>query len=116
MKKNKVSFQEAIYHRLDKLRLSENGRITVEKVKETIRVLGENKLLDVSDLLLEIYDLSGLVKHLNRLDTLQAREAFLNLRNLHAMAKSFEQFQNRELFGFIDYLEILEFMSTDLLQ
>ena len=111
IKKNKISFQEAIYHHLDEIGLSENGRSTVEKVKETIRVLGEKKLLDVSDLLLEIYDLSGLVRHLNRLDTLKTREAFLNLRNLHEMAKNFEQFHNRELFGFIDYLEILDEMG-----
>ena len=111
IKKNKISFQEAIYHHLDKIRLSEKGCSTVEKVKETIRVLGEKNLLDVSDLLLEIYDHSGLVRHLNRLDTLKAREAFLNLRNLHEMAKNYEQFYNRELFGFIDYLEILDEMG-----
>ena len=111
IKRNKIFLQEAIYHHLDEIELSENGRATVEKVKETIRVLGEKKLLDVSDLLLEIYDRSGLVRHLNRLDTLRAREAFLNLRNLHEMAKNFEQFHNRELFGFIDYLEILDEME-----
>ncbi|TAH64172.1 MAG: ATP-dependent helicase, partial [Methanosarcina mazei] len=109
--RNKVRFQEAIYHHLDEIELSENGCKTVEKVKETIRVLSEKKLLDVSDLLLEIYDLSGIVRHLNRLDTLKTREAFLNLRNLHEMAKKFEQFHNRELFGFIDYLEILDEMG-----
>jgi DNA helicase II / ATP-dependent DNA helicase PcrA len=108
IKKNKISFQEAIYCHLNEIGLSDNGRSTVEIVKETIKVLGEKKTLDVSDLLLEIYDLSGLVRHLNRLDTLKTREAFLNLRNLHNMAKNFEQFHNRELFGFIDYLEILD--------
>lgn len=67
IKKNKVLFQEAVYHHLDEIDLSENGFSTVEKVKETIRVLTEKKLLDVFDLLLEIYDLSGIVRHLNRL-------------------------------------------------
>lgn len=111
IKKNKISFQEAIYQYLNDIGLSEKGCRTVKKVKETIRVLSEKKLLDVSDLLLEIYDLSGILRHLNRLDTLKTREAFLNLRNLHEMAKSFEQFHNRELFGFIDYLEILDEMG-----
>lgn len=111
IKKNKVTFQEVVYLHLDDIGLSENGRITVEKVKDTIRALDEKKLLDISDLLLEIFDLSGLVRHLNRLDTLRTREAFLNLRNLYQMAKNFEQFHNRELFGFIDYLEILDEMG-----
>ncbi|AKB57972.1 ATP-dependent helicase [Methanosarcina barkeri] len=111
IKKNNILFQEAIYDHLDEMELSENGRSTIEKVKERIRVLSEKKLMDISDLLLEIYDHSGLVRYLNRLDTLKAREAFLNLRNLHEMAKNFEQFYNRELFGFIEYLEILDEMG-----
>lgn len=111
VKKNKISFQEAIYHHLDDIGLSENGCSTVKNVKETIRVLGEKKMLDASDLLLEIYELSGILRHLSRLDTMKTREAFLNLRNLHEMAKNFEQFHNRELFGFIDYLEILDEMD-----
>lgn len=111
IKKNKISFQEAIYDRLDEMELSENGRSTIEKVKETVRILNEKKLMDISDLLLEIYDHSGFVRYLNTLDTLKAREAFLNLRNLHEMAKNFEQFHNRELFGFIEYLEILDEMG-----
>ncbi|AAM05746.1 TPA: ATP-dependent helicase [Methanosarcina acetivorans] len=111
VKKNKISFQEAIYHRLDKIGLSENGCITVKNVKKTIMVLSEKKVLDVSELLLEIYELSGIVRHLSRLDTMKTREAFLNLRNLHEMAKHFEQFHNRELFGFIDYLEVLDEMG-----
>lgn len=111
IKKNKILFQEAIYDHLDEIGLSENGCSTVEKVKETIRILSEKKLMDISDLLLEIYDYSGFVRHLNRLDTLKAREAFLNLRNLHEMAKNFEQFYNREIFGFIEYLEILDEMG-----
>ncbi|MFZ2499899.1 ATP-dependent helicase [Methanosarcina sp.] len=111
IKKKKILFQETIYTHLDEIGLSENGRSTVDKVKETIRVLSEKKLMDISDLLLEIYDHSGLVRHLNRLETSKAREAFLNLRNLHEIAKNFEQFYNRELFGFIDYLEILDEMG-----
>ncbi len=113
VKKNKIFFQEAIYDHLDEIGLSEYGLSTVVKVKETIRILSEKKLMDVSDLLLEIYDRSGLVRHLNRLDTLKAREAFLNLRNLYEMAKNFEQFYNRELSGFIDYLEILDEMESN---
>lgn len=111
VKKKKISFQETIYDHFDKIGLSENGCSTVEKVKETIRALSEKKLMDISELLLDIYDHSGLVRHLNKLDIVKAREAFLNLRNLHEMAKNFEQFYNRELFGFIDYLEILDEMG-----
>lgn len=111
IKKNKISFQEAIYNHLDEIELSEKGCATVEKVKEIIRILNEKKLLDASDLLLEIYDLSELVRYLNRLDTLRAKEALLNLRNLHEIAKNFEQFHNKEFFGFIDYLEILDEMG-----
>lgn len=111
IKKNNISFQEAIYDNLDEIGLSEKGRYIVEKVKETIKVLIEKRLMDISDFLLEIYDYSGIVRYLSKLDTVKAREAFLNLRNLHELAKNFEQFYNRELLGFIEYLEILDEMG-----
>ncbi len=111
IKKRRASFQEAIYHHLGEISLSEAGINTVERVKAIIETLSEKKALDVSDLLLEIYDRSGIVRHLARMETVKSREAFLNLRNLHEMARGFEQFHDRELFGFIDYLEVLDEMG-----
>src|SRR3972149_6739798 len=111
IKKTYVSFQEAIYHRIDELSLSRSGLETISSVKKRIESLCVKKNLDVSDLILEVYDLSGLSRQFAHTDTKRSREALLNLRKLHELASIFEEFHGKDLSLFIDYLEILDEMD-----
>ncbi|MBU4076397.1 MAG: ATP-dependent helicase, partial [Euryarchaeota archaeon] len=111
IKKKWVSFQEAIYHHIEELRLSKSGLETISNVKKRIDSLCNKKNLDVSDLILEVYDLSGLSRQFAHTDTKHSREALLNLRQLHELASNFEEFHGKDLSLFIDYLEILDEMD-----
>ncbi|KPQ44003.1 MAG: ATP-dependent DNA helicase, partial [Candidatus Methanoperedens nitroreducens] len=111
IKKTYISFQEAIYHRLDELSLSRSGLETVNNVKKRIESLYTKKNLDVSDFILEVYDLSGLSRQFSHADTVRSREALLNLRQLYELARNFEEFHGKDLSLFIDYLEILNEMD-----
>jgi DNA helicase-2/ATP-dependent DNA helicase PcrA len=111
LKKKWVTFQEAIYHHIEELRLSKSGLETISNVKKRIDLLCGKMNLDVSDLILEIYDLSGLSRQFAHTDTKRSREALLNLRQLHELASNFEEFHGKDLSLFIDYLEILDEMD-----
>lgn len=111
IKKTYISFQEAIYHRLDELSLSRSGLETVNNVKKRIESLCVKKNLDVSDFILEVYDLSGLSRQFSHADTVRSREALLNLRQLYELTRNFEEFHGKDLSLFIDYLEILDEMD-----
>ncbi|MFH0903772.1 MAG: ATP-dependent DNA helicase, partial [Methanobacteriota archaeon] len=111
IKKKWVTFQEAIYHHIEELRLSRSGLETINNVKNRIDSLCGKKNLDVSDLILEVYDLSGLSRQFAHTDTKRSREALLNLRQLHELAHNFEEFHGKDLSLFIDYLEILDEMD-----
>jgi len=111
LKKKWVSFQEAIYHHIEELRLSKSGLGTISNVKKRIDLLCGKKNLDVSDLILEVYDKSGLSRQFAHTDTKRSREALLNLRQLHELASNFEEFHGKDLSLFIDYLEILDEMD-----
>ncbi len=111
LKKKWVSFQEAIYHHIGELGLSKSGLESISNVKKRIDSLCGNKALDVSDLILEVYDLSGLSRQFSHADTKHSREALLNLRQLHELASNFEEFHGKDLSLFIDYLEILDEMD-----
>ncbi|MCZ7372242.1 MAG: ATP-dependent DNA helicase [Candidatus Methanoperedens sp.] len=111
LKKKWVTFQEAIYHHIEELRLSRSGLETINNVKKRIDSLCSKKNLDVSDLILEVYDLSGLSRQFTHTDTKHSREALLNLRQLHELASNFEEFHGKDLSLFIDYLEILDEMD-----
>ncbi len=111
LKKKWVTFQEAIYHHIEELRLSRSGLETINNVKKRIDSLCGKKNLDVSDLILEVYDQSGLSRQFAHTDTKHSREALLNLRQLHELASNFEEFHGKDLRLFIDYLEILDEMD-----
>ncbi len=111
LKKKWVTFQEAIYHHVGELGLSKSGLETISNVKKRIDILCGKKNLDVSDLILEVYDLSGLSRQFGHTDTKHSREALLNLRQLHELASNFEEFHGKDLSLFIDYLEILDEMD-----
>jgi len=111
IKKKWVTFQEAIYNHIGDLGLSKSGLETISNVKKRIDSLCGKRNLDVSDLILEVYDLSGLSRQFAHTDTKRSREALLNLRQLHELASNFEEFHGKDLSLFIDYLEILDEMD-----
>lgn len=111
IKKNWCSFQEAIYHHIDEPGLTKSGLGTINNVKQRLELLCEKKSLDVSDLVLEVFDISSLSRQFSHTDTIKDREALLNLRKLHEMAENFEKMHGKDLSTFIDYLEILDEMG-----
>ncbi len=113
LKKHWVSFQDAIYNHFSKLGLSPSGQRSVKQMKRRIDGLKDKLVLDVSDILIEILDASGLSRQFTHDDTRENREAMLNLRNLHEMALKFETSHGRELGEFIAYLEILDEMGKN---
>ncbi|MDW7775774.1 MAG: ATP-dependent DNA helicase [Methanosarcinales archaeon] len=113
LKKHRVSFQEAIYHHLNALDLSPRGLKVVRQMKQRIGALKEKLILDVSDIVLEVLDASGLSRQFTLENTRQNREAMMNLRNLYEMAVKFETSHGRDLSEFIAYLEILDEMGKN---
>jgi hypothetical protein len=75
LKKKWVTFQEAIYHHIGELGLSKSGLETISNVKKRIDSLCSKTNLDVSDLILEVYDQSGLSMQFSHTDTKHSREA-----------------------------------------
>ena len=111
IKKNWISFQDTIYHHIDELGLSDSGIETITRVKDLVKDLSAMTTLDISDLVLEIYDRSGLSRQFAHLDTVRTREALLNLSKLHDVAVAFERTHEKGLSEFVDYLEILDEMG-----
>ncbi|MCL7415547.1 MAG: ATP-dependent helicase [ANME-2 cluster archaeon] len=113
LKKHRVSFQEAIFHHLGRLDLSPQGLRAVKQMKQRIGSLKEKLVLDVSDIVLEVLDASGLSRQFTHENTRRNKEAMMNLRNLFEMAVKFEKSHGRDLGEFIAYLEILDEMGKN---
>ncbi|MEA1869941.1 MAG: ATP-dependent DNA helicase [Euryarchaeota archaeon] len=113
LKKHRVTFQDAIYNHPELLNLSAGGVQIVRQMRERIDRLKEKLVLDVSDIVLEVLDASGLSRQFTLDSTRRSREAMMNLRDLYAMAERFEAAHGKELGEFIAYLEILDEMGKN---
>lgn len=116
LKRHRVSFQEAIYNNLENIGLSDNGKKAIIQVRERLERLTEKLVLDVSDIVIEVLEASGLSRRFTNEFTKEGREALMNLRNLHDMSVKFEKSrgkEGKELGKFIEYLEILDEMGKN---
>ncbi|MEA1906698.1 MAG: ATP-dependent helicase, partial [Euryarchaeota archaeon] len=112
-KKHRITFQDAIYNNLELMDLSTEGVQIIRQMRERIDRLKEKLVLDVSDVVLEVLDASGLSRQFTLDNTRRSREAMMNLRDLHEMAERFESAHGKELGEFIAYLEILDEMGKN---
>jgi DNA helicase-2/ATP-dependent DNA helicase PcrA len=113
LKKHRITFQDAIYNHLELLNLSTGGIQIVRQMRERIDRLKEKLVLDVSAIVLEVLDASGLSRQFTLDSTRQSREAMMNLRDLYEMAERFESTHGKDLGEFIAYLEILDEMGKN---
>jgi DNA helicase-2/ATP-dependent DNA helicase PcrA len=93
--------------------LSTGGIQIVRQMKDRIDRLKEKLVLDVSDIVLEVLDASGLSRQFTLDSTRRSREAMMNLRDMHGMAERFEAAHGKDLGEFIAYLEILDEMGKN---
>ncbi len=105
----KISLQDALYHHLDKIGLSKDGIERIASLTSAIDLLRHKENKRVSELLLDIYDISGLGRQYK-----DDREAMMNLRYLHKLAQTFESFHGDDIQSFVAYLEIIDEMGSKL--
>lgn len=100
-----------LFNNLEKMELSENGKmaskILIEKIKKMIEFIDK----PISQLLQEVYRISGLV---NEQKTKDEKEIMLNLNKFYEIAKSHEELYDSTLDNFIYYLGILESLEIDI--
>ena len=113
LKKHRITFQDAIYNHPELLDISTGGVQTVRQMKDRIDRLKEKLVLDVSDIVLEVMDASGLSRQFTLDSTRRSREAMMNLRDLYEMAERFEATHGKDLGEFIAYLETLDEMGKN---
>lgn len=100
-----------LFNNLEKLGLSNTGKITakilIEKIKAMLGFLGK----PISELLKEIYLISGLI---NEQRTREEKEIMLNLNKFYELAKMHEGLYDSDLSNFIYYLEVLESLGIEI--
>ncbi len=105
-KRTKRSLQKILHEDLSVL--SPEGKRKVTQLIGSIEKLRQNRNKKITDLLLDIYDVSGLARQYSN------HESMSNLKYLYRLAGNFETFHDDDLGNFIAYLEIVDEMGSKL--
>ena len=115
LKQNKeMSIDEALLHAIDKLNLNRNSEIIIKSIIDKIRDLHEKSNLPLEELVLEIYEITGLNRAFSYKRTPENIEALMNLKKFYDVVKSFREFHGDDLNNLIDYMEVLRDLGVSI--
>ncbi len=100
-----------IINGLEKLELSDKGKIIVKGVIERINELRKLSGRSVEEIVQEIYRRVGLVSL--EVESEEEREIMMNLSKFYELAKHHSEIYENSLAGFVYYLEILERLGIE---
>ncbi len=105
------TLSEYLFTNLIKFELSGSGKIAAKVLVEKIKMMLEFADKKASELLLEVYRISGLA---NEQKTIEEKEAMLNLYKFHDIAKSHEELYDNDLENFLYYLNVLQELGIEI--
>ncbi|MFA6064931.1 MAG: ATP-dependent DNA helicase [archaeon] len=99
---------------LTKLDLSESGKKLVERITNKLSELIQVSNTPLPELILDIYELTGLNRQFTHSRTPRNIEGLMNLKTFYDVAKNYYEIHDKNLNSFINYLEILERIGIDI--
>lgn len=99
---------------IDEIGLSSEGQKIVKRVVSNISKLSEDSNKTLSELVLDVYALSGLSRAFTVERSVKNIESLLNLKKFYEIAKNYEKFYENSLSGFIKYVEIMEELGVNI--
>ncbi|WP_424357322.1 ATP-dependent helicase [Methanocella sp. MCL-LM] len=93
--------------------LSEDGRVKICQLVDKIAALRASANKVLPDLLLDVYELSGLSREFTHDNSSESKASLLNLKALHDIVTGFQDLYGTDLQGFIEYVELLDEIGDD---
>jgi DNA helicase II / ATP-dependent DNA helicase PcrA len=97
-----------------KPRLSEHGQNIVSRVVNKLTELRKLTNKTLPELILDVYELSGLNRAFSHERTVSNIEALLNLKKFHDLAEQFSEKQTDSVADFIEYIEIVDELGVSI--
>jgi len=109
---DKISIDQALLD--SKVDLSEDGKRIVEKVVSKLNELSKLSNKALPDLVLDVYELSGLNRAFTYERSPKNIEHLYNLKKFYEITESFYKIHSKELVDFINYLEIIDKLDINI--
>jgi DNA helicase-2/ATP-dependent DNA helicase PcrA len=94
--------------------LSQDAKVKINSLLAKIEELRQKKNKSLPNLLLDVYETSGLSREFSYEPTRNNRISLLNLKYLHDLVTEFEDFYGTDLAGFIEYMRMLDELGEEL--
>jgi len=108
-----ISIDDVLLSKLIDLDLSDEGRKIVERVIRELRELLNQSNKSLPDLVLGIYEITGLNRAFTHTPSLENVESLMNLRQFYDISERYYRTHDKSLSSFIEYLEILDMLGVD---
>jgi len=109
---DKISIDQALFD--SKIELSEDGKRIVEKVVSKLNELSKLSNKALPDLVLDVYELSGLNRAFTYERSPENIEHLYNLKKFYEITENFYKIHSKELVDFINYLEIIDKLEINI--
>ncbi len=94
--------------------LSEDARTRITHLIEKVDELRASAIKSLPDLLLDVYEISGLPREFTHNNDKESKVALLNLKALHDIVSGFQEMYGTDLQGFIEYVEMLDEIGDEI--
>jgi len=99
---------------IEELNLSEYGKKIVSKIALTLQDLATKSNKALPELILDVFELSGLNRAFSYERSINNIEAMLNLKKFYELAVNFYELHERSISKFIDYIEIIDKLGVNI--
>ncbi len=93
---------------LEKLDLSEKGKKIISRITLTLQQLVEKSNKVLPELVLDIFELSGLNRAFSYERSISNIEAMLNLKKFYELAVNFYELHEKSISKFVEYIEMID--------
>lgn len=109
-----TAIDEALLTAINEIGLSPHGRQVVERIVGKIRELVAASDKSLSELIMDIYEISGLNRRYTHKRTVRNVEAMTNLKFFYDLAERYWTRHSKSLSGFVKYIEIIDDLKIDI--
>ncbi len=112
-REQEISVDEAMLTMLEKVELSEHGKKVVQKIVSKLRTLVDSTNKTLPNLILDVYELTGLNRAFTSERSIENIEALLNLKKFYEIAENYNSVHGGKLADFINYIEIIDTLGVN---
>jgi len=111
---DQLGIDDLLLNSVSKLNLSEEAKVIIKRIVDKLRELLKFSNKPLPELIMDIYELSGLNRAFSHERTIQNIESLMNLKKFYDIANNYYSLHEKSLTEFIKYLEMVDTLGVSI--